>query len=105
MKERLSIGEVAKELGVQSHTIRFWTDEFAEYIKFEIGKGERRYYTTDAIDVFINIRDLIHSEGIKIRVIKEKKLLLNKKQPQSIDAGQVKQNLLDALKVLESINL
>lgn len=74
-----SIGEVAKEVGVEIHTIRFWTDEFAEYIPFEIGKGERRYYPEDAINVFKRINHLIHKDGIRIKSIKEKKMLLASK--------------------------
>ena len=71
----LSIGEIAKKVDVASHTIRFWTEEFEEYIKFEIGKGERRYYPEESIATFNKIKNLIHFEGIKIKTIKEKKLL------------------------------
>ena len=96
----LSIGEVAKKVDVASHTIRFWTEEFNEYIKFEIGKGERRYYPIEEVEVFKKINHLIHEEGIKIRVIKEKKLLLNKTNP---ELSKVKKVLLDALEKLNQI--
>ena len=58
------------------HTIRFWTDEFEEFIRFEIGKGERRYYDESAVATFFKIKKLIHEDGIKIKSIKEKKMLL-----------------------------
>lgn len=107
MEKLLSIGEVAKELNVASHTIRFWTEEFSEYIKFETGKGERRYYPTHSLDVFFKIKNLIHSEGVKIRIIKEKKLLLAQEKT---NTGQLNSKLLsietllkEALNELENI--
>ena len=96
----LSIGEIAKKVDVASHTIRFWTEEFPEYIQFETGKGDRRYYPEESIVVFHRIKDLIHSEGIKIRIIKEKKLLLNSPN-QSLQA--VESLLSEALQCLNQI--
>jgi DNA-binding transcriptional MerR regulator len=102
--KKLSIGEVAKILGVAGHTIRFWTAEFPEYIPFEIGKGERRYYPETALPVFQKINHLIHSEGIKIRVIKEKKLLLSSNiQTNSGKLTEIKTLLQDALTALQKI--
>lgn len=100
-----SIGEVAKMVGVEIHTIRFWTDEFSEYIKFELGKGERRYYPTEAIEVFNRINALIHTDGIRIKMIKEKKLLLNNMPQKSRDLKEklaiLKGLLIDAKLHLE----
>lgn len=77
MKKLLSIGSLAKVIGMPVHTIRFWTDEFEEFIKYEVGKGERRYYDESAVQTFFKIKKLIHEDGIKIKSIKEKKMLLN----------------------------
>lgn len=76
MKKLLSIGNLAKAIGVEVHTVRFWTEEFEEFIKYELGKGDRRYYDESAIKTFLKIKKLIHEDGIKIKSIKEKKLLL-----------------------------
>lgn len=75
MEDLLSIGNVAKLVGVEVHTIRFWTDEFKEFVSFKIGKGERRYYTQATVLTFLKIKKLIHEDGIKIKIIREKKLL------------------------------
>jgi DNA-binding transcriptional MerR regulator len=98
MKKLFSIGEIAKKVGVAGHTIRFWTEEFEEYVPFEIGKGERRYYPEVAVEVFNQINDLIHNQGVKIRVIKEKKLLLER--PKSTKITEIKQILEELLQKL-----
>lgn len=99
MKEKkvFSIGEIAKMIDVEIHTIRFWTDEFSEYIQYELGKGDRRYYEASALSVFSKIRELIHKDGIRIKVIKEKKLLLQPSQSSKTE------RLSEARKILESI--
>ena len=38
-----SIGLASKEVGLDSHVLRFWEKEFPQ-IKPDIGKGGRRYY-------------------------------------------------------------
>ena len=93
----LSIGEVAKRIGVEIHTIRFWTEEFNEYITFEIGKGDRRYYEESSILVFEKIKKLIHEQGIRIKTIKEKKLLLKP----YLNEDSKKEELINLLEVLE----
>lgn len=100
MEKLLSIGEVAKQLNVASHTIRFWTEEFSEYIKFELGKGDRRYYTQSSLEMFHKIKNLIHAEGIKIKIIKEKKLLLEDSKENS---NELNQKLIQTHKMLEEI--
>lgn len=95
-KKLISIGVAAKAAGVEVHTIRFWTEEFSEYIPFEIGKGKRRYFTEDSVKIFKKINHLIHAEGIRIRSIKEKKLLLE--IVSTADAANI--NAVESLKSL-----
>ena len=39
-----SIGEVAKEITINTHTLRFWEKEFKQ-IKPKLLSGNRRYYS------------------------------------------------------------
>ncbi len=73
--KELSIGKIAKILGVEAHTIRFWTNEFESFIPYTLGKGDRRYYNEQSVEVFKRIKDLIHVQGVKIRFIKENSML------------------------------
>lgn len=60
-----SIGQVAKELGVESHVIRFWETKF-EQIKPIIGKGGRRYYFAKDVEILKNIKHYLYDEGYTI---------------------------------------
>ena len=74
--KKRSIGEVAKELGLETHVIRFWENKFPQ-IKPKIGKGKRRYYFDHEVAVLTKIRSLLYDEGYSIaglqRLLKKRK--------------------------------
>ena len=63
--KKLSIGQVADELGVESHVIRFWETKF-EQIKPEIGKGHRRYYFAKDVEILKEIKHHLYDSGYTI---------------------------------------
>lgn len=60
-----SIGDVAKELKVEAHVIRFWEEKFPQ-IKPEIGAGKRRYYYNKQLKVLKRIKQFLYEEGYTI---------------------------------------
>ena len=60
-----SIGKVAKMVSVAGHTIRFWQQQFPQ-IKYKLGKGNRKYYTIESINQFLQIKNLMYEKGMKM---------------------------------------
>jgi len=60
-----SIGEVAKELKVETHVIRFWEENFPQ-IKPEIGAGKRRYYYNKQLKILKRIKNFLYEEGYTV---------------------------------------
>lgn len=77
--KKRSIGEVAQELGVEPHVIRFWEENF-EQIKPEIGKGGRRYYYNKQLKILRRIKKFLHEEGYTIAGLQK---LLKKRKADS----------------------
>jgi DNA-binding transcriptional MerR regulator len=75
--KKKSIGAAAKELDVRTHVIRFWESKFPQ-IKPEIGKGDRRYYFDDQMEVLKKIKNLLHNEGYTVAGLQ--KLLTRRKK-------------------------
>jgi len=75
--KKRSIGEVAQELNVEPHVIRFWEEQFLQ-IKPEIGKGGRRYYYNKQLKVLKRIKKFLHDEGYTIAGLQK---LLKKRKP------------------------
>ncbi len=75
--KKRSIGDVADELGLETHVIRFWESKFPQ-IKPQIGKGARRYYFDHEVAVLAKIKSLLHDEGYSISGLQ--KLLAKRKK-------------------------
>jgi DNA-binding transcriptional MerR regulator len=61
-----TISEVAQELDLPQHVLRFWETRFAQIKPMKRGGG-RRYYRPDDIDLLRGIRHLLYGEGYTIR--------------------------------------
>jgi DNA-binding transcriptional MerR regulator len=61
-----TISEVADDLDIPQHVLRFWETRFAQ-IKPMKRSGGRRYYRPDDVDLLKGIRRLLYSEGYTIR--------------------------------------
>jgi DNA-binding transcriptional MerR regulator len=61
-----TISEVAGDLDIPQHVLRFWETRFTQ-IKPMKRSGGRRYYRPDDVDLLRGIRRLLYSEGYTIR--------------------------------------
>ena len=65
-----TIGEVATDLGVPSHVLRFWETKFSQVRPLKRGGG-RRYYRPEDIALLRNIRSLLYDDGYTIRGVQK----------------------------------
>ncbi|MCJ2132055.1 MerR family transcriptional regulator [Methylobacterium sp. E-045] len=61
-----TISEVADELDVPQHVLRFWETKFAQ-VRPVKRAGGRRYYRPEDVDLIKGIRRLLHEQGYTIR--------------------------------------
>ena len=61
-----TISEVADELDLPQHVLRFWETRFQQIKPLKRGGG-RRYYRPDDIDLLRGIQHLLYGEGYTIR--------------------------------------
>lgn len=70
-----TISEVAEDLDLPQHVLRFWETRFSQIKPMKRGGG-RRYYRPEDVELLRGIRVLLYSEGFTIRgvqrVLKEK---------------------------------
>ena len=70
-----TIAEVAEELGVATHVLRFWETKFPQ-IKPMKRSGGRRYYRPDDVELVRRIRDFLYEKRYTIegvhKLFKEK---------------------------------
>jgi DNA-binding transcriptional MerR regulator len=61
-----NIGEVAVELAVKKHVLRFWEVKFPQLKPMKRGGGRRLYRPTD-VELLKGIRDLLQNAGYTIK--------------------------------------
>ena len=61
-----TISEVASELNVPQHVLRFWESKFSQVKPLKRGGG-RRYYRPEDVALLKRIRDLLYRDGLTIK--------------------------------------
>ena len=77
-----TISEVADELDVPQHVLRFWESRFPQ-IRPMKRAGGRRYYRPDDVDLLRGIRHLLYGEGYTIRGVQR---ILREQGPKLVQA-------------------
>lgn len=65
-----TISEVAKELDIPQHVLRFWESKFSQVKPLKRGGG-RRYYRPEDVALLRNIRSLLYNEGYTIKGVQK----------------------------------
>lgn len=65
-----TISEVAEELDLPQHVLRFWESKFSPVRPMKRGGG-RRYYRPNDVDLLRGIRYLLYTEGYTIRGVQK----------------------------------
>ncbi len=74
-----TISEVADELGVKQHVLRFWETKFSQLKPLKRGGG-RRYYRPEDIDLLRAVHRLLYTEGYTIKGVQKLLREAGKKQ-------------------------
>ena len=65
-----TISEVAEEIGVPQHVLRFWETRFPSLRPLKRG-GNRRYYRPEDVALVRRINTLLYSEGYTIKGVQK----------------------------------
>lgn len=65
-----TISEVADELDLPQHVLRFWETKFPQVRPMKRGGG-RRYYRPDDMQLLMRIRDLLYVDGYTIKGVQK----------------------------------
>lgn len=65
-----TISEVATELDLPQHVLRFWESKFVQIRPLKRGGG-RRYYRPEDVDLLRGIRHLLYADGYTIKGVQK----------------------------------
>jgi len=80
-----TISEVADDLDLPQHVLRFWETRFGQIKPLKRGGG-RRYYRPDDVELLRGIRQLLYGEGYTIRGVQ--RILREEGPKRVVEAGR-----------------
>ncbi|MEE2654465.1 MAG: MerR family transcriptional regulator [Pseudomonadota bacterium] len=88
-----TISEVAAELNLPTHVLRFWETKFVQIKPMKRGGG-RRYYRPEDILILRQIRELLYDDGYTIKGVQK---LIREVGLKKVEAPRVKSKKLRGL--------
>ena len=106
-----TISEVAEDLDLPAHVLRFWETKFSQVHPLKRGGG-RRYYRPEDVQLLSHIRSLLYDEGYTIKGVqklmregnlKKSDLAPSPSDTASFEANSLKSEIQDAIDELEAL--
>lgn len=88
-----TISEVAEELGVATHVLRFWESKFSQ-IKPMKRNGGRRYYRPDDVELLSKIKFYLYDERYTIEGVQ---ILIKEKGIKALIGEDIQKDLIDMI--------
>lgn len=63
----LTIREVARQTGLSPSTIRYYDQQFEEYLGISRGGGRRRLFSPEAVERLLRVQSLLKEQGLSLR--------------------------------------
>ena len=106
-----TISEVAEDLDLPAHVLRFWETKFSQVHPLKRGGG-RRYYRPEDVQLLSHIRSLLYDEGYTIKGVqklmregnlKKSDLAPSPSDKASFESNSLKSEIQDAIDELEAL--
>ena len=65
--ELMSIKQVAEKTGIGASTIRYYDQQFEDYLQIKRGSGRRRLFSSGAVDRLLTVNRLLKEQGLSLR--------------------------------------
>ena len=95
-----TIAEVAEDLGVATHVLRFWETKFPQIKPMKAGGG-RRYYRPDDVEIVRLIKELLYDRRLTIEGVQK---LFKDKGIKSILGGEIQKDFFEISEPEETLS-
>jgi len=65
------IKEVAQRTGLPASTIRYYDQQFSEFLDVKRGAGRRRLFTEQAVERLLAVQRMLKEEGLSLRQVRQ----------------------------------
>ncbi len=65
------IKEVSEKTGLPASTIRYYDQQFSEFLGVKRGAGRRRLFTPQAVERLLTVQRMLKEEGLSLRQVRQ----------------------------------
>ena len=65
------IKDVAQKTGLPASTIRYYDQQFSEFLDVKRGAGRRRMFTPQAVERLLTVQRMLKEEGLSLRQVRQ----------------------------------
>jgi DNA-binding transcriptional MerR regulator len=65
------IKEVSQKTGLPASTIRYYDQQFSEFLDVKRGAGRRRLFTPQAVERLLAVQRMLKEEGLSLRQVRQ----------------------------------
>lgn len=80
-EEYLGIKQVSLQTGLPASTIRYYDQQFEDFLDLKRGSGRRRLFTKDSVDRLLVVHRLLKEDGLSLRQARKAVLENGSKDP------------------------
>jgi DNA-binding transcriptional MerR regulator len=66
----LTISQVAEKTALPASTIRYYDQQFGEFIGISRGKGRRRSFSPESVEFLLRVHSWLKNEGLSLRQVR-----------------------------------
>ena len=71
-QELMGIKEVAERTGLPASTIRYYDQQFSDYLGVKRGAGRRRLFTPQSVERLLELQRMLKEEGLSLRQVRQR---------------------------------
>ncbi len=71
-QELMGIKEVAERTGLPASTIRYYDQQFSDYLGVKRGAGRRRLFTPQSVERLLQLQRMLKEEGLSLRQVRQR---------------------------------
>ena len=69
-EKSLSIAQVVEITGLPASTIRYYDQQFGEFLGIRRGAGRRRDFSRQSVELLLKVRSWLNDEGLSLRQVR-----------------------------------
>lgn len=99
------IKEVAERTGLPPSTIRYYDQQFGDYLEVQRGSGRRRLFSPQAVERLLSVQSMLKEEGLSLRQVRQRLSGAGPEPARAAQSGELARCREEMARLEERVNI